>query len=647
MNKNLVNKVVEADEAIALIHDGDTLCNSGFVGIGTPDGLLAALERRFLDTGSPRDLTLVFAAGQGDGDQRGLNRLGQEGLVRRVIGGHWGLIPKIASLALTDKVEAYNLPQGCISQLYRETAAGRPGLITKVGLGTFVDPRIEGGKINKVTQEDIVELIELRGQEWLFYPTRPLNIAFLRGTSADAAGNISMEREAVTLDNLAMAMAVKNCGGLVIAQVERFVERGSLSARMVKVPGVMVDCVVQIPLEMHNQTYATVYNPVYSQEIRAPSSALPKMNLDTRKLIARRAAFALPIHGLVNLGIGMPEGVAAVAAEEDILDFVTLTTESGVIGGFPASGLDFGAAANTEVIIDQNQQFDFYDGGGLDLACLGMAQADSSGNVNVSCFNNKLAGAGGFINISQNARRLVFVGTFTTGGLKASIEDSQLKILKEGRERKFVAQVDQITFSGLHAGEKTVLYVTERCVFCLKSEGLELIEIAPGIDIERDILAHMGFTPIIKSPRIMDPAIFHDKPMDLKRLLVDRPIKERISYHAESNTLFLNFDGLAIRNHDDIRAVREAVEETCRNVGKRVEAIVNYDAFHVSSEVINDYVKMAHEMVDAYYSGVSRYTTSAFMRMKLGDSLTRRGLAPHIFETREEARRDLFHVADQ
>ena len=515
------NKIVTADEAIARIHDGATLSCSGFIGIGTPEVLITALERRFLETAGPKDLTLVFAAAPGDGKERGLNRLAHAGLIKRAIGGHWALLPKLSKLAIDNQIEAYNLPLGVISHLYRDAAAHRAGTLTKVGLGTFVDPRQDGGKINACTTEDLVRVMSIDGQEWLFYPAFTLDVAFIRGTTADAAGNISMEREALLLDIQAAAMAARNAGGLVIAQVERIVDTGELDACNVVVPGILVDCVVLAPADAHPQTYATGYDPAFSREARMLHHEIAVAPLDERKLIARRCAFELPLGGVINLGIGMPEVLAAVAAEEQVLDHLTLTTEPGVIGGMPQGGLNFGAAVNTHALLHQNQQFDFYDGGGLDLACLGMAETDRFGNVNVSRFGPRLAGAGGFINISQNAGCLLFAGTFTAGNLRVAIEDGRLRIVNEGTMRKFVDAVEQITFSGPRAVGRgqSVLYVTERCVFRLCEHGLQLIEVAPGIDIERDILAHMGFQPRIEHVKIMDACLYLPAAMALSAKL--------------------------------------------------------------------------------------------------------------------------------
>lgn len=642
-------KQVSAREAVALIHSGDTLASAGFVGIGFAENLAVALAERFAESaaahpeglGEPRDLTLVYAAGQGDGGERGLNHLAAPGLLKRVIGGHWGLVPALQALAVDNRIEAYNLPQGVISQLFRDIAAGKPGQLSRVGLNTFVDPRLQGGKLNARTTEDLVTLLRLGDEDVLFYKAFPIDVAWIRATTADADGNLTMEREALTLEALAIAMAAHNSGGLVIAQVERVAERGTLNPRQVKVPGVLVDAVVVAEKpEYHWQTFAQPYSAAYASEIRVPADAQAPLPLDARKVIARRAALELRANSVVNLGIGMPEGVAAVAAEEKVIDLVTLTAEPGVIGGIPASGLNFGAAVNAQAIIDQPYQFDFYDGGGLDLAVLGLAQADRHGNLNVSRFGRRLAGAGGFINISQNARRVVFVGSFRAGEQELMIEVGGLRIHRDGPQLKFVAEVEQRTFSGAEALRRgqPVLYVTERAVFRLVEDGLELVEIAPGIDLDRDVLAQMAFAPRVAADlAVMDAALFRPEPIGLRERLLAVPLAARFAFDAGRNILFINFERFVIRSAADIDAVRGEVERHLAGVPHTVRAVVNYDHFQLPSELEDAWAAMVHDLVERHYSEVTRYTTSSFLRAKLGATLKARDVAPHIYESADEA----------
>ena len=392
---------------------------------------MSPLERRFLETGKPRNPhALVWAGGQGDAKDRGLNHLGHEGLLKRTIGGHYGLIPRIEKLALENKIEAYNFPEGVITNLYRDIAAHKPGTLTKVGLGTFVDPRVEGAKVNTVTVDDLVALVSIGGEEALCFKTFPIHVALIRGTTADPDGNVTMERETMRLETLALALAARNSGGVVLCQVERAAEANSLDARQVRVPGILVDAVVVAAPEHHMQTYGTFYNPGLSGETRVPlAHEVAPLPLDERKVIARRAAMELMPNSVINLGIGLPDIVGAIANEEHIQDLLTFALDPGVIGGVPLGGLDFGAALNFSAMIDHPNQFDFIDGGGLDMACLGFAECDGEGNVNASRFSNRIAGCGGFINISQVTayESAGFVGTiYISGGLKVSVADGNI-----------------------------------------------------------------------------------------------------------------------------------------------------------------------------------------------------------------------------
>ncbi|MDK2822061.1 MAG: propionate CoA-transferase [Clostridia bacterium] len=513
------NKVMSAREAVNLIRPNDTIAVSGFVGLAHPEEISMEIEKSFLETGKPNNLTLFYGAGQGDGKEKAMNHFAHEGLVKRVVGGHWNLAPKLGKMALDNKFEAYNFPQGVLLHLLRNIAGGKPGLFTHVGLKTFADPRVEGGKLNEITRENLVEIINLAGREWLFYKGFPINVGIIRGTTADEKGNITMEKEGVYAESLVVAQAAKNSGGIVIAQVERLAQNGSLNPKNVKVPGIYVDAIVVAKSENHWQNNLKQYDPSISGEIRVPLSALEPMELDERKIVARRASMELIPNAIVNLGIGMPDGVAVVANEEGMEDIMTLTVESGPIGGVPTGGADFGASINAEAIIDHHAQFDFYDGGGLDIAFLGLAQADREGNINVSKFGTRIAGCGGFINISQNAKKVVFCGTLTAGGLKVTIQDGKLKIINEGVQKKFVNRVQQITFSGEYAQEKKqpVLYITERAVFELKPNGIVLTEIAPGIDLEKDVLNQIDFeVKISDNLKQMDKRIFYPQPMGIK-----------------------------------------------------------------------------------------------------------------------------------
>ncbi|WP_312071571.1 acyl CoA:acetate/3-ketoacid CoA transferase [Anaerotignum propionicum] len=513
-------KIYSAEEAALLVKNQDTISVSGFVACGLPETLNTALEKRFIETGSPKNLTLFYAAGLGNRDGSGADHFAHEGMTKRVIGGHWNLAPKLGQLAIENKIEAYNFPQGTLCQLYRDIAAHKVGTITHVGLNTFVDPRNQGGKLNDITTEDMVKLLEIDGKEQLLYKAIPINICFIRGTYADEYGNISLEKEVAPFEVTSLAQATKNSGGKVIVQVETIVRGGTLDPKLVKIPGIYVDGIVLSKEEEHQQCLNGKYDPSLAGEIRILTDSTSTLKLDAKKIIARRAAMELQKDTVVNLGIGAPEYVSAVANEEGIGDFMTLTVEVGPVGGIPQGGTRFGGSINADCVLDQPYQFDFYDGGGVDLAFLGLAQTDGDGNVNVSKFGPRIAGCGGFINITQNAKKVFFCGTFTAGGLKTAVENGKMLITKEGAERKFVNAVEHITFSGKYANKtnQPVMYITERAVFELRQDGVHLIEVAPGIDIQTQIIDLMGFVPKMeKEVRLMDERIFKNEPMGLSK----------------------------------------------------------------------------------------------------------------------------------
>jgi propionate CoA-transferase len=518
-------KVVSFEKAVELVQDDDTILIGGSGGgHAVPEKLIQSLEQRFLTNDSPHNITLLHPVGLGDMDSQGVGRLAYSKLLKRIITGALVNTPAIQEMARQDEVEAYTLPQGVLSQLMREMASGRPGLISHVGLHTFVDPRFGGGRQSPSAKEDLVELITLNGCEWLLYKPQHIDVAFLRGSTSDEDGNISMEREAVFGEMLSMAQATRRAGGVVIVQVARLAQRGTLPAKQVKIPGMLVDLVVIDPNQ--RQTYTTDYSPSYAGELKVPLDEIPALPFDPRKIIARRAAMEIYPQAVCNLGAGVSTGIANVAAEEGFLDKIVLTNEQGLIGGAPASGVDAGAAMNYSAMIDQPYQFDFYDGGGIDLAFLSFAQVDASGSVNVSRFGKRVIGIGGFQNIAQNAKKMIFSGTFTAGGLDIIWENGKTMIRKEGRFPKFVSDLEQISYNGQYAQQagQEALYITERAVFQRDHQGLILAEIAPGLDIEKHIFSQMEFRPrLADNLKEMDARLFFPEKMDYACELNQKP----------------------------------------------------------------------------------------------------------------------------
>lgn len=507
------DKTIKALDVANAIQDGDTvaICASGG-GLLEPEAICAAIEQRFLETGHPKDLTIVNALGFGhDKLGTGIVHFAHPGLIKRVIMGLWSWSPKLQQMVADNQIEAYCLPGGAIMQLLREIGAGRPGLITHVGLDTFVDPRLGGGKCNAATTEDLVEVTEIEGREYLRYRPFAIDVGIVRGTFADPRGNLSTVQEPADLDVSAVATAAHACGGRVFAQVRETVPAHSIPPRDVRVPGILIDGVIIDPAQ--KQTHRAAYEPELSGQALSEnpqSLANPAAQAGIRQVIARRAAAELVPGAVINFGFGIPGGIANMLLEAGTLDDYWLTVEQGSHNGIVIDGDLFGAAVNPETIVSSVKQFDFYSGGGIEVTCLGMGEVDQYGNVNVSHLGGKLVGTGGFIDISQNARKVVFCGTFEAKGLKAEPADGKLRIHAPGSIRKFVSDVAQITFSANRArkSDQEVLYITERAVFRLTDNGLELTEVAPGVDIRADILERMDFSPVVNSPAAMDPRHF-------------------------------------------------------------------------------------------------------------------------------------------
>ena len=504
-------KFLSAEEAALMVRNGDTVAVSGNgAGMTSAEAIFAAVEKRFLETGEPRGLTLVHSLGLGDRGELGTNRFAHEGMLARIIASHFTWSARIQQLIRDEKIEAYCFPGGVVQQLLREIGAGRAGLITHSGLGTFVDPRQDGGRCNERSTCELVELMHIDGREVLRYKPFKVDVAIIRGTYADRKGNISPEEEAVDLDIHTMAMAAHNCNGVVLAQVRQVVEPGILKARSVRVPGIMIDAVVEDSGQ--ELFYGLPYDPTISGSQRAHlqkmSAKLPEKL--ARRIIARRAAMELRPGTSLNFGFGIPGGIFGVIAEKGIEDDLWMSVEQGTHNGRMLDERLFGAARNPDALVPSVDQFDYYSGGGIDQTFLGMGEADAQGNVNVSHLGGNLVGPGGFIEIAQNAKCVVFCGTFDAQGSEVAFENGKLRIVKPGRIQKFVKAVERITFSGQYARQKKqeVLYVTERCVFSLDSEGLRLVEVAPGIEIERDILPYMAFRPVIRDVKLMDKACF-------------------------------------------------------------------------------------------------------------------------------------------
>lgn len=529
-------KFISAREAAQLIPDGATVGIGGMGLSGWAEEIACAIRDNFAETGHPCNLHLKQGSAMGDWGHgnnfigwdrvrrdepdkahgaRGATRFGEAGpgLIAKWTSAHIGSAFSLCDLARAEQLESYCLPQGVIINLWREIAAGRPGLITKTGLGTFVDPRVEGGRMNKSAKDDLVKVVEFDGEEYLFYPGFKVDVALLRGTIADEKGNISFAHESVINEGLAIAEATKNSGGIVIVQVEYLAKADTLNPKDVKIPGALVDYVVKAKDPMSCwQAEGDYWEPSFSGQIKIPLDEIKPIPFDERKIVCRRCAMELKAGDLINLGVGMPADVSKVVAEEGQLEKVTMSTESGMVGGVPSALPSFGSAYNPEAIITPNDMFDFISGGGLDMTCLGIGQVDKYGNNNVSRMGSRLTGPGGFIDITAATKKVIFAGTFT-GHAEYKLGDGKIEVVKEGDIRKFVDTVSQITFAGQYSpDDQEVLYITERAVFKLIDKKMTIIEIAPGLDLQKDILDQMDFVPEISPDlKTMDASIFNEK----------------------------------------------------------------------------------------------------------------------------------------
>ncbi len=518
---------VSPQEAAGMIEDGSTVATIGMTLVSASETILKAIEKRFLETGRPNQLTLVHSCGQSDRD-RGIQHFAHEGMLSRIIGGHWGLQPRMMKLIAENKILAYCIPQGQFAQLYRSMAGGEPGKITKVGLGTFIDPRLDGGKMNDITKDaaDIVEVVNIGGEEYMRYKPIPLDYCIIRGTCVDENGNLSTEEEAMQLEVLSAVLACKKFGGKVIAQAKYKVSAGSIHCKKVTVPGIFIDAVVMCgnPEEDHRQTHSFAFDPAYCGNIKVPVEQSDVLPLNVRKLIGRRALMELTRDDVLNVGTGIPNDVVGpILAEEGVQEDVTITVESGIYGGIPMGGVDFGIAKNNFALLRHDDQFDYYNGAGVDVTFMGAGELDASGNVNATRLGPSPTGAGGFIDITTNAKHVVFCATFTGKGLDCSFENERLHIHQEGKLIKCVKKLQQISYNGEIARQKgqKMHYVTERAVFELRPDGLTLVEIAPGIDLKTQVLDLMEFEPLIsKDLKRMNPAIYkEDGPFGLKKYL--------------------------------------------------------------------------------------------------------------------------------